>query len=288
MHGPELLVFSATGMKETAMANSPSGESVLDRVMRMLTALEVEPELTPSGLAREAGLPKSTAYRLIEDLTGRGLLERGTDGQITLGRRLWEIAQRTPLAASLRQAALPHMEDLNAVVQQTTQLAVLDGGAVMIVERLSRTGAVVNPAEVASHMPAHLTSMGHAILAFSPRAMVDEVLNRHGERIAAERPQFRAELAETRRRGYASLDGLIHPNTTGTSVPILDQHGRALAALTVVVPSGSPAQGMHVMALQTAARGIAEQLQVGEERTVPTTSSPMPIQTRKPAPALTG
>ncbi|GAA1804688.1 IclR family transcriptional regulator [Nesterenkonia flava] len=242
------------------MANSPSGESVLDRVMRMLTALETEPELTPSGLAREAGLPKSTAYRLIEDLTRRGLLERGPDGQISLGRRLWEIAQRTPLAATLRQTALPYMEDLNAVVQQTTQLSVLDGTSVMIVERLSRTGAVVNPAEVASRMPVHLTSMGHAILAFSARSVVDDVLRRHGERIAAERPQFRAELAETRRRGYASLDHLIHRNTTGISAPILDVHGRAQAAITVVVPSDSVNLGMHVMALKTAARGIASRL----------------------------
>lgn len=242
------------------MANSPSGESVLDRIMRVLTALEIEPELTPSNLAEETGLPKSTAYRLIDELAQRGLLERTDDGHVTLGRRLWEMAQRTPLASTLRHTALPYMEDLNAVVQQTTQLAVLEESSVMIVERLSRTGSAVNPAEVASRMPAHLTSMGHAILAFSPNEIIDEVMGRHGERIAAERPTFRAELAETRRRGYASLEGLIHRSTTGTSVPILDRNGHAAAALTTVVPTGSHNVGAHVMALQQAARGITHSL----------------------------
>lgn len=242
------------------MANSPSGESVLDRVMRVLTAMETETELTPSALAREAGLPKSTAYRLIDDLTHRGLLERTPNGQVSLGTRLWEMAQRTPLAATLRQTALPYMEDLNVVVEQTTQLSVLDGASVMIVERLSRTGAVNNPAEVASRMPVHLTSMGHALLAFSSPSIVDDVLRRRGERITQERPQFRAELAEARRRGYASLDHLIHRNTTGISVPILDGRDYPHAAITVVVPSDSTNVGTHVMALKTAARGIASSL----------------------------
>lgn len=228
--------------------------------MRLLTALETEPELTPSSLAREADLPKSTAYRLIDDLTRRGLLERRPNGHISLGRRLWEIAQSTPLAATLRQSALPYMEELNTVVQQTTQLAILDGTSVMVVERLSRTGAVENPAEVASRMPVHLTSMGHAILAFSPQSVVENVFTRLGERIASERPQFRAELAEARRRGYASLDHLIHRNTTGISAPILDDTGCAQAALTVVVPSNSMNVGMHVIALKTAAEGIAASL----------------------------
>lgn len=271
------------------MANSPSGESVLDRIMRVLTALETEPELTPSSLAEETGLPKSTAYRLIDELAQRGLLERTAEGHVTLGRRLWEIAQHTPLASTLRHTALPYMEDLNAVVQQTTQLAVLEEGSVMIVERLSRTGSVVNPAEVASRMPAHLTSMGHAILAFSPSEVIEEVMERHGERISAERPTFRAELAETRRRGYASLEGLIHRSTTGTSVPILDRNGHAAAALTTVVPTGSHNVGAHVMALQQAARGIAHRLQGRPEQrrtAAPTTHRPPTRPTREDQPVL--
>ncbi|WP_258935201.1 hypothetical protein [Nesterenkonia pannonica] len=68
----------------------------------------------------------------------------------------------------LRQAALPQMQELNSLVGQTVQLAVLEDAQVLIVERLSRTGAVTNPAEVGTHMPVHLTSMGHVLLAYSP------------------------------------------------------------------------------------------------------------------------
>lgn len=242
------------------MANSPSGDSVLDRVMRVLTVLEAEPELSPNSLARETGLPKSTAYRLIDDLARRGLLERGPEGQISLGQRLWEMAQRTPLATTLRRTALPHMEDLNGVVQHTTQLTVLDGPSVMVVEQLSRTAAAENTAEAADRMPAHLTSMGHAILAFSAPTVVDDLLSRRGGRIAAERPTFRAELAEARRRGYAQLTSAVDRRTLDISAPVLDEQGRALAALTVVAPSDAMNPRRHLAALTMAARGLSADL----------------------------
>ncbi len=78
------------------MANSASGEAVLDRVMRILSIVEMEQHLPAGQLARQTGLPKSTAYRLIDDLARRGLLQRDARGEVTLGRRIWGMAQHTP------------------------------------------------------------------------------------------------------------------------------------------------------------------------------------------------
>lgn len=242
------------------MANSASGEAVLDRVMRILGIVETEQHLPASQLAKETGLPKSTAYRLIDDLTRRGLLQRDPRGHITLGRRIWGMAQHTPLAAMLRQAAIPQMQELNGMVGQTTQLAVLEDAEVLIVERLSRTGAVMNPAEVGTHMPVHLTSMGHVLLAYSPREIAEEVIRRQQHRIAAERPQLRSELADTRRRGFARIIGAIHPGTMGISAPVLDEHASAVAALTLVVPSDDSKLGLYVSSLQAAARSVSKSL----------------------------
>lgn len=242
------------------MANSSSGDAVLDRVLRIFEALEHEPSLSPAELAESAGLPRTTAYRMIRELVARGFLARSTSGQVEIGQRLWEIAQRTPLSRMLRSAALPFMEDVNSVVGQTTQLAVLDNEGVLIVERLSRQGAVANPAEVATRMPAHLTSMGHVLLAYSPKHRLEGFLEAHRERIRQERPDLRRELAETRVRGYAKLSGLIHQETSGISVPVLGGGGHALAALTIVVPRGWEHLPQPLMALQTASRGIARVL----------------------------
>ncbi len=242
------------------MANSASGEAVLDRVMRILSIVEMEQHLPAGQLARQTGLPKSTAYRLIDDLARRGLLQRDARGEVTLGRRIWGMAQHTPLAAMLRQAALPQMQELNSLVGQTVQLAVLEDAQVLIVERLSRTGAVTNPAEVGTHMPVHLTSMGHVLLAYSPRETAESVIRQQQHRIASERPQLRSELADTRRRGFSRINEAIHTGTMGISAPVIDEHASAVAALTLVVPSDDSKLGLYVSSLQAAARSISKHL----------------------------
>lgn len=242
------------------MANSPTGDALLDRVLRLFEALEVQPRLHPGDLADQADLPRTTGYRLIQELISRGLLMRSDSGEIEIGQRLWEIAQGAPISRTLRQASLPFMQDVSSVVRQTTQLAVLEGPGVLIVERLSQHGAVVNPAEVASTMPAHLTSMGHALLAFSAPQALTEWFEANHEVISTERPQLRRELAEARTRGYAALEGLINPETSGVSVPVLDSRGFAEASLTIVVPRSSPHIPTFLMALQTASRGISRSL----------------------------
>lgn len=242
------------------MANSVSGDSVLGRAARLLDALQTHTALSPSELADLAGLPRTTGYRLIAEMTDLGLLHRSDTGQVEPGRRLWEIAQRSRLSRTLRQSALPFMQDVNAVVRHTTQLAILTDAGVLIVERLSQHGAVVNPAEVAGTMPTHLTSMGHVLLAFSPEERCEEWIESHHDVLTAERPQLHRDIAEARSRGYAQLAGQINRETTGVSVPVLDGRGFAEATLTVVVPSGSREIPQFLMALQTASHGISRAL----------------------------
>lgn len=243
------------------MANSSSGEAVLDRVMRILAVLEARKNLPAGELIEAAGLPVTTGYRLLRQMRATGVLDTSATGEIVLGQRLWEMAQSAPINRTLRAAALPFMHDVNSVVRQTTQLSVLDEQGVLIVERLSRHGAVVNPAEVATTMPAHLTSMGHVLLAFSPGHVVESWWAPRAALLEESRPLLRRELAEARTRGHALLTGLINAETTGVSVPILDSKSQAAAALTVVVPKGSPEIPQFLMALRTAARGISRAIE---------------------------
>ena len=60
------------------MANSVSGDSVVDRVVRVISAFpEGVSSLQLSELAARAGLPLTTAHRLVRQLAAHGLLEAG-------------------------------------------------------------------------------------------------------------------------------------------------------------------------------------------------------------------
>lgn len=244
------------------MANSGSGDSVVDRVVRLIEAFpEGSAALQLSELADRAGLPLTTAHRLVRQLAGHGLLELGGGGSVRLGLRLWELVNRNSPTLALRQAAVPFMVDIQQVLNQNVNLAVLDGWDALFVERLSRRGSVANRARIAGRMPVHLSSAGLALMANQPAVVQAGYLRQfkdpEGRLRAAD---IRTLLAGAAAEGYAQLAGVVDPDTWGIAVPVRDTRSRTVAALGVVVPLREMRLQALVPALQTAARGIGRRL----------------------------
>lgn len=244
------------------MANSSSGDSVVERVVRLIAAFpEGMTSLQLTELAERAGLPLSSAHRLVRQLSQQGLLDLGAGGTVRLGLRLWELVNRNSPTLALRQAAMPFMEDIQQVLNQNVNLAILEGWEALFVERLSRRGSVANRARVAGRMPVHISSAGLALMANQPRELQAEYLKHFRDpagKVTAD--VVRHLLAEAAQQGYAQLAGVVDPDTWGIAVPILDSKRRTVAALGVVVPLAEMRLQALVPALQTAARGIGRQL----------------------------
>ena len=154
-----------------------TGESVLARGARIIEAFgHDERTLTVTEIARRSGLHVATASRLIEELVGVGWLER-VGRRVGIGVRLWEVASRASPAVGLREAAMPFMEDLHAVVAQHTQLAVREGTEVLFLERLSTPGAAINYTRIAGRLPLHASSSGLVLLAHAPTEVQNAVLD---------------------------------------------------------------------------------------------------------------
>ena len=243
------------------MAKPSHGESVLSRVVRILEAFGPDhTALRVSEIARRAGLHVATTSRLVEELVRYGWLFRAPDRTIRIGLRMWELAARASPALSLREAALPFMKDLHAVVGHHAQLAVRDGQEVLFVERLSAPGAVINYTRIAGRLPLHASSAGLVLLAHAPTELQDQVL---AVRLPAYTPntvtdpgRLRVLLADVRRQGFAFCPGFIHRDATGIAVPVRGPDGEVMAALAVIVPNDANAR-MQIPALRAAARGIS-------------------------------
>jgi DNA-binding IclR family transcriptional regulator len=244
------------------LANSVSGDSVVDRVVRVISAFPAGVSvLQLSELAERAELPLTTAHRLVRQLAQHGLLEAGAGGSVRLGLRLWELVNRNSPTLALRQAAMPFMEDIQHVLNQNVNLAVLDGWEALFVERLSRRGSVANRAQIAGRLAVHVSSAGLALMSHQPRSVQAEYLEQFTDpagKVTAE--ELRALLSEAAHQGYAQLAGVIDPDTWGIAVPVLDGRKLAVAALGVVVPLREVRLQALVPALQTAARGIGRRL----------------------------
>jgi DNA-binding IclR family transcriptional regulator len=246
------------------VARTATGESSIARAVRVLDCFTPdEPALPVSEIARRAGLHVATASRLVAELTSHGLLTRGPDREVRIGMRMWELAARASPTLSLRDAAMPFLEDVHAVVGHHAQLGVLDGDEVLFVERLTARDAVINYSRIAGRLPLHVTSSGLVLLAYGDRELQERVLSRPLARFTAHTltsgDRVRVAMAEVRRQGFALLPGHVHEEATGIAVPVWSALGEVVAGLSVIVPNDGRAAA-HVPVLLAAARGLSRNL----------------------------
>ena len=222
------------------MANSPSGDSVTERLIRVLeTFTPARTVQTAADIGRRAGLPASPAHRIVGELVDAGMLERDDDRRIRIGMRLWELATRSSRALRLRQAALPFMERVQARVREHTQLAILEQDEALFLERLSSPESGANVTRIAGRLPLHASSSGLVLLAYADRALQERILARPLLAVSPETitvaAELRRKLAEVRSLGHATAPGYIEAVSTGVAVPVHDETGDVAAALSVVL-----------------------------------------------------
>jgi DNA-binding IclR family transcriptional regulator len=247
------------------MARTQEGESVLSRAVRIVEAFGPgDTSLTVTEIARRSGLHIATASRLVEKLCSFGWLQRDENRKVRIGVRMWEVVSRASPTLSLKEAAMPVMEDLHAIVGQHTQLGVMEGDDVLFVERLTVPGSVVNYTRVAGRLPLHASSSGLLLLAYAPPAQQERIIAQplavFTARTISTPAHLRAALAEVRHQGYAFLAGHLHPDATGIAVPVRDPAGTVVAALGIVVPNDATARS-RIAVLQAASRAVSRAME---------------------------
>ena len=152
------------------------GRSTIDRLLTLLDVFDGT-DLTLAEIAERAGLPLTTAHRMLCALERWGGIERAPSGHFRVGVRLWELGTRAAIPSGLREAALPLMQNL---CESTTnvQLAIRDGYDALIIERLKGLRAVPTVTEVGGRLPLHATGVGKVLLAAAPADDLVRLLQR--------------------------------------------------------------------------------------------------------------
>ncbi|MEV5843609.1 IclR family transcriptional regulator [Streptomyces sp. NPDC051985] len=220
------------------------GRSVGSRLFDVLFAFRPgRTRLTLADLTRETGLPHATVRRLALELVGAGALQRTPDGAFTVGIRLWQLGTLAPLSVPLRTVALPYMDDLHAALRQHVQLAVLEGTEAVLVERLSAGNAVDVVSKPGGKLPLHCSGVGKVLLAHADPGLVARIvaqcLHAYTERTVTDPVRLRAHLAECRESGVAVVRQETMPGADSVATRVLNADGEVVAALSVVVGTGS-------------------------------------------------
>ena len=215
--------------------------ALLQRVAAILGAFDAEHrELTLPALVARCGLPRSTTHRTADRMIRLGWLDKPRE-YYRIGNRLFEIGNLAPIRHELCQAVLPSLQDLQAVTKTAVQLGVLNGGRVLVVEKVTGRRPVPMLTQVGGILPAYCTALGRALLAYSDAATVDAVLAagmpRRTPHTLTTRTALLRELAATASRGWASVREESKVGVNCVAAPIFGRFGEAVAALGVTGPS---------------------------------------------------
>lgn len=215
----------------------------IERAVSILGAFTAEdPELGVTDISERLALHKSTVHRFLVNLESAGLVERNPrGGRYRLGLRLFELGGLVLQQMNLWDEALPFLEQLVRDSGETGQLAVLDQGEAVYIERVEAKRALRVPAAMGRGYPAHATSHGKLLLAYQPPEAVREIirqrgLDRYTPGTITEEWALEQELARIRQQGYAVDNEEYEEGLRCVGAAIFDHTGNAIAAIGIGGP----------------------------------------------------
>ncbi|MCM2257562.1 MAG: IclR family transcriptional regulator [Vicinamibacteria bacterium] len=218
------------------------GTQAVVRALRLLKAFgSGAAERGLAELSRDQGLNKTTTYRLLTALESEGLVQRGASREAwRLGPELIALGSRAGGAVDLRSAARAELEALARDTRETASLEVLVGRDTLIVDEV-QGGYMIGTAPAAgTRWPAHATSTGKVILAFTDEATLEAFLAaplaRCTPRTLVGAAALRRDLQRVRARGYAVTTEELEAGYVAVGAPVRDAAGQVVAAVSVGGP----------------------------------------------------
>ncbi|MEG3614038.1 IclR family transcriptional regulator [Isoptericola haloaureus] len=232
------------------MAESSGGRATkdgavqsVDRAAAILELLATAGELGVSEIARELGVHRSTAFRLLATLEAHDLVEQEERrGTYDLGVGLLRLAGRVTRRMDIATDARAVCDDVTTEVDETSNVAILDDDAAVNITQTTSSQLVgVARQYVGQRTPLHATSTGKMLLAHAGDEVLATVLDGPLEvctdRTITDPAALREELATIRRRGWAAAVAEWEQDTNALAVPVHGTGGRVVAALSVTAPS---------------------------------------------------
>ena len=240
----------------------------VDRAVAILEILARDGEAGVTEVARELGVHKSTASRLLAALDRRELVAQdAARGRYRLGVGLVRLAGAASRGLDLVQESRPVCRALAQEVGETVNLAILSGRDALYLDQVAGPAALSPHNWAGQRIPLHATSDGKVLLAYLPEAELAECLApplaRFTERTITAATGFARLLDEVRRRGYATAVDELEAGLTAVAAPVRNAEGVVVASISASGPSFRiPADRIPVLAasVRRAAAEISRRL----------------------------
>ncbi len=191
-------------------------------------------------LARELGVTKSNAHRLLQALVHRGFARNVEHGRYALTLKIWELGANVLARVDVKKAAAPFLQHLVDETGESVHLSVLVEGDVVYLDKIDSPHPVRAYSQIGKRAPAYAVATGKALLAFQPDDDLPRLIGameRFTAHTAADMDELRKELARVRHLGYAVNRGEWREGVCGLAAPIRDASGAVAASVGISGPA---------------------------------------------------
>lgn len=223
------------------MPREGAGPDFIEALARGLDVIRAfqpqRPAMTLAEVAKESGLARPTARRVLITLQELGYVRADSTGFV-LTPRVLELGMAYVRSTGLWEIARPHLEELSQRTGESCSIAQLDGSDIVYVTRVAVPKIVTLAVQIGTRFPALPTSLGKVLLSALSSEEVDRVLaepTRSGlePRWRPDREERDAALREVRARGWALTDEHLALGIRSVAAPLRDGQGRVFAAVNV-------------------------------------------------------
>jgi IclR family pca regulon transcriptional regulator len=199
--------------------------------------------MTLADIARAANLDRSATQRLVYTLETLGYLGRieGTRNY-SLTSKVLQFSHSYLKANELIDKASPYLLDMSRNLGETCNLHELDGHEVVFVARFPGRHLIHIDFVIGSRLPAYFTASGIAILSALPEEIRHDLLKRTQLKpltpyTITDPDELLEQVRVAATRGYSIQVNQSVMGDISVAAPIIDEHGRAVAAVNISVPT---------------------------------------------------
>lgn len=193
-------------------------------------------------LADELGISKSSVHRLLKTLESEGFVTKAkNNAKYELGMSLIELNTIYLKHLDIYDVTLESMMKLVTLTGETSHLAILENDAIVYLNKLSNQQSVEVESHIGHSNYIHCTASGRVLLAYSSTATINRIMEqplmRFTRNTIVDAHLLLKELQNTKKIGYAVVQGEYRANMTSIALPIKNLQGKVIAALNIVAPT---------------------------------------------------
>lgn len=201
------------------------------------------PELSQKEISDALGVPMPTVHRLVAVLTERGWLDREpATRRLRLGVEMARLVPALLGGLQLPDVARPHLTRLAFEVQETVNVAILQGKEIVYLLSETAERLLTPRVMVGMRLPAHCTALGKCLLAQLPdqvarAALCNEPYERLTDHTIGSWKALAADLARIREAGVAVSEEEYEVGLISIAVPVASMDGPGTGSINVSLPA---------------------------------------------------